>query len=70
MVGDVEIGVVDPDRAGNPQGDLADFLPVARNLRQSPLHRLQQSLVAQPTAGRRRIDSDPTYIGVVVSSRW
>ena len=52
----------------SPQRHLADLLAVPRNLRQPLLDRGQQGLVAQPARGLRRIDSEPTYIGVEVFS--
>ena len=50
VVGDVEVGVVDPHRPGQPEGDLAHLLAIARCLREVAFHGLQQSLVAQPAA--------------------
>ena len=50
VVGDVEVAVVDPHRTRQPQRHLADLLAVAGNLRQPPLDRGQQRLVAQAAA--------------------
>jgi len=68
VIGDVEVAVVDPDRPGQAERDLADLLPVARDLRQPGLDGRQQRLVAQAGRGLRRMDSVPTYMGVDESS--
>ena len=60
VVGDVEVAVVDPDRAGQPQRHLAHLLAVARDLRQPLFDGGQQGFIAQPgarpTQGRQRAD--------------
>ena len=61
VVGDVEVGIVDPDRIGEVTGYETYFLPVARNERDSFLDQVDQPLVVE-AIGRQLEDSQPADV--------
>jgi hypothetical protein len=68
VIGDVELRVVDHTGRASP-GDLPD-LPIPRNLGSRRSTVSSSASYGSLPRGLRRIDSDPTYIGVEVFSSW
>ena len=52
VVAEVEVRVVDPDRVGQPAGDLLDLLPVARHERDPVTDQLDQLVVVEARVAR------------------